>query len=60
MLFNVYAVTETTPSTARKSADGTLWLCHSPENAPAGVTPLQTLTYEEALALIQTAAWAIS
>ncbi len=45
------------PDNARKSLDGTKWICHDPQYAPQGVEPLQVLTMEEAQALMQTSEW---
>jgi len=45
------------PESARKSIDGTKWICHDPQYAPTDVEPLQTLTLEEAQTLMGTAEW---
>ena len=45
------------PDNARKSLDGTKWICHDPQYAPDGVEPLQMLTLEEAQTLMQTVEW---
>ena len=43
--------------TARRSIDGTKWICNDPQYAPTGIEPLQTLTLEEARVLMATPEW---
>lgn len=45
------------PDNARKSLDGTKWICHDPQYAPEGIEPLQNLSLEEAQNLMQTSEW---
>jgi len=46
------------PDNARKSIDGTMWICNDPQYSPSGIEPLQVLTYAEALELMKTPEWA--
>ena len=53
-------VFETSEDTIRRSLDGTQFIIKfdtTPSFIPVPVTPLQTLTYEECLALMQTDVW---
>jgi hypothetical protein len=53
-------VFETNEDTIRRSLDGTQFIIKfdtTPSFIPVPVTPLQTLTYEECLALMQTDVW---
>jgi hypothetical protein len=45
------------PDNARKNIAGDKWICNDPQYSPPGVEPLQTLTYEQALELMDTAEW---
>jgi hypothetical protein len=45
------------PQNARKSVDGTKWICHNPELAPDGVEPLQEIEHEDAKVLMASEEW---